>query len=117
MLLYFIETTESTDDYYPNLEHDLEHIYPENKKNNLLTPNIIYRLGNLTIFESKNSKNNGHKGNRSIKDKPFSNKKEQYDGSYHKITRDLFKYDIFDITEIESRTNDLFKKLNDKTNY
>jgi len=116
MLLYFLETTITPDDYFPNLEHDLEHIYPENKKNNLLSPNIIYRLGNLTILESKNSKN-GHKGNRSVKDKPFSSKKEQYKESCHKITRELYKYKNFEIDEILQRTNDLFEQLNIKTNY
>jgi uncharacterized protein with ParB-like and HNH nuclease domain len=116
MLLVFLETTVTPDDYYPHLEHDLEHIYPENKKNSLSTPNIIYKLGNLTILESKNSKN-GHKGNRSIKDKPFSIKKEQYKESCHKITRDLDKYTNFEITEIEKRTNDLFIQLNKNTDY
>jgi uncharacterized protein with ParB-like and HNH nuclease domain len=116
MLLYFLETTKTTDDYYPNLEHDLEHIYPENKKNSLSSPNIIYKLGNLTILESKNSKN-GHKGNRSIKDKPFSNKKEQYKESCHKITRELDQYENFEIVEILERTNDLFKLLDIKTDY
>jgi hypothetical protein len=116
MLLYFLETTITTDDYYPYLQHDLEHIYPENKKNNLLSPNIIYRLGNLTILESKNSKN-GHKGNRSIKDNSFSNKKEQYKESCHKITRELVKYENFEIDGICKRTIDLFKQLDIKTDY
>ena len=114
MLLYFLETTKRTDDYYPILDHDLEHIYPENKKNTLVSPNIIYKLGNLTILESKNSKN-GHKGNRSIKDNLFSNKKEQYYESSHKITRELYNYEKFDNDEIIKRTEDLFKQLNDKT--
>jgi hypothetical protein len=116
MLLYFLETTQTNDDYYPNLSHDLEHIYPENKKNSLPSPNIIYRLGNLTILESKNSKN-GHKGNRSIKDKPFDNKKEQYADSCHKITRNLTEYSVFDTESIIKRTNKLFTRLNIETNY
>ena len=116
MLLYYLETYEQPDDYKPNLDHDLEHIYPENKKNSLSMPNTIYYFGNLTILESKNSKN-GQKGNRSIKDKNFEIKKEQYIKSIHKITRDIIKYESFDIDSINNRTEELFNKLNYLTDY
>jgi hypothetical protein len=117
MLLYFLETTNTPDDYYPNIEtHDLEHIYPENKKSSLKSPGIIYTLGNLTLLESKNSKN-GHKGNRSIKDNGFSSKKEQYKESSHKITRELYTYNKFEVDEIKKRTLKLFQELDIKTKY
>jgi len=116
MLLYYLETSITNDDYKPNLTHDLEHIYPENKKNDMSTPNIIYKLGNLTILEAKNSKN-GHKGNRSIKDNSFDSKKIQYKDSSHKITRNLSTYTIFDSNTINERTIDLFNQLNVCTNY
>lgn len=116
LLLYYLETSLTNDDYKPILMHDLEHIYPENKKNDLSTPNSIYKLGNLTIFEAKNS-NNGHKGNRSIKDNTFAIKKIQYKDSSHKITRRLTELSDFGANEIYARTVSLFKELNKYTNY
>lgn len=116
LLLYYLETSLTNDDYKPSLTHDLEHIFPENKKNDLSTPNIIYKLGNLTIFEAKNS-NNGHKGNRSIKDNTFAIKKIQYKESSHKITRRLAELADFGANEIHERSVNLFKELNAYTNY
>ena len=116
LLLYFLETATTPDDHKPVLTHDLEHIYPENKKSELSSPSDIYKLGNLTIFEAKNSKN-GHKGNRSIKDNSFVVKKEQYAGSSHKITRKLTEFNDFGTNEILERTTQLFTELNVYTNY
>ena len=87
-----------------------------NKKNELSTPNMIYELGNLTIFEAKNSKN-GNKGNRSIKDGLFINKKIQYKESSHKITRRIAELADFGANEIQERSANLFKELNVYTNY
>ena len=115
MLLYFYETNITNDDYFPNLDHDLEHIIPESKKDLELLKSI-YKLGNLTILESKNSIN-GHIGNRGIKDGDFYFKKEQYKNSTNKITRELYKFDNFTITEIDYRTKELLTKLYDFTNY
>ena len=120
MLLYFYETVTSNDDYFPNLDHDLEHIIPESKKDkeetNLKNPNSVYKLGNLTIFESKNSEN-GHKGNRSIKDGIFVFKKDQYDNSTNKITKKLYNYNIFTEKEIDDRTTTLLTELHIYTDY
>jgi hypothetical protein len=116
MLLCFLETAISNDDYFPSLKPDLEHIYPVNNKNKLKNPNIIYKLGNLTIYEAKNSKN-GHKGNRSIKDDIFNSKKEQYKESTYKITRIISKYNTFEEDEINDRTEQLFTELDKYTDY
>lgn len=116
MLLSFLETKLNNDDNFPILEHDLEHIIADNKKNDLVTPSNVYKLGNLTLFESKNSEN-GHKGNRSVKDNHFNFKKIQYENSSHKITRDLCKLDKFDEETIINRTIDLFKMIDQFTKY
>ena len=116
MLLLFYETTETTDDNFPILDHDLEHIYPINKKNALQSPDNVYKLGNLTLLEAKNSQN-GHQGNRSIQDKNFDKKKKSYKDSIHKITRDLCKFDRFEEDSIIKRTQMLFNRLNDITDY
>jgi hypothetical protein len=115
MLLYFYETKITNNDHFPNLQHDLEHIIPESKKDTLLK-NHIYKLGNLTILESKNS-DNGHIGNRGIKDSGFDLKKEQYKNSTNKITRELYNFDKFNEKEIDDRTVELLSKLYDFTNY
>lgn len=116
MLLYFYETSNCNDDEYPCLDHDLEHIIPQNKKNSLKSPNNIYKLGNLTILESKNSENN-HKGNRSIKDSSFIEKKKQYKNSSHRITRELSDNEDFNEDLIIVRTEKLFKELEKLTNF
>ena len=116
MLLYFYETCNCNDDEFPSLDHDLEHIIPQNKKNTLKSPNNIYKLGNLTILESKNSENN-HKGNRSIKDSSFIDKKSQYKNSAHRITRKLFEKEDFTEENIISRTQELFNSLEILTNF
>jgi len=120
MLLFFMQTKINTDDNLPNLGHDLEHIHSENKKNDLKTYSMVYRLGNLTILEPTKSEN-GHRGNRSIKDSMFNIKKNDYKGSSNSITRDIScEYEVYnDFTQdcIIDRTYKLFKKLNDLTNY
>lgn len=116
-LLYFLETCISNDNYLPNMDDDLEHIIPQNKKHELSSVGIIGYLGNLTIFEKINSKN-GHKGNRSIKDKQFNKKKEQYKNSTHKITRQIHEeYEQFEESDIINRTNYLLNQLNTYTTY
>jgi len=117
MLLYFMQTKLNTNDNLPNLTHDLEHIYPDNKKNDLKSLSNLYKLGNLTVLEPTKSEN-GHRGNRSIKDSTFNIKKNDYKGSSHSITRDISEeYDDFTEFSITNRTLKLFEKLNDLTNY
>jgi hypothetical protein len=117
MLLYFIQTKLNNTDNLPNLSHDLEHIHSDNKKNDLKFPSNVYKLGNLTIFESNNSEENCHKGNRSIKDRPFHMKKNEYKGSSNSITRDLTDYKEFTEDTIIQRTKELFQLLNKLTDY
>jgi len=117
MLLLFLLTKLNCDDNLPNLKHDLEHVHSDNKKNSLMRPNNVYKLGNLTILEGKNSEN-GHKGNRSIKDRPYNEKRIQYEMSSNVITRDIAKkYENFTETVIIERTRELFKHLNELTDY
>ena len=77
---------------------------------------MIYKLGNLTIFEANNSKN-GHKGNRSVKDGLFAIKRIQYKESSHKITRRIAEFTDFGENEIRNRRVSLFEELNVCTNY
>jgi len=117
MLLFFYLTKLNCDDNLPNFNHDLEHIHSDNKKNSLMRPNNVYKLGNLTILEAKKSEN-GHKGNRSIKDRPYNEKRIQYEMSSNVITRDIAKkYENFTETVIIERTRELFKHLNELTDY
>jgi hypothetical protein len=116
MLLCFIETKETPDDFFPILDHDLEHIHSLSKKDELTTASTVYNFGNLTLLESKNSKN-GHKGNRSIQDDAFSKKRIQYKDSSHKLTRDVALEEEFTEEKISNRTEKLFKLLNKHTDY
>ncbi len=116
MLLYFLQTKLNNDDNLPILNHDLEHIHSDNKKTELSNISNVYKLGNLTILEAKKSEN-GHKGNRSIKDSPFHIKKLDYKMSSHSITRDLNDYNDFTDETIVTRTKELFKLLNNLTDY
>ena len=103
--------------------YDLEHIYPESKKTDLPEPNIVNLLGNFTLLEKCNSEC-GHKGNRSLQDKPFAEKIVQYKDSTCNITRDIYEQyknknnaQHFTVENIRERTKQLLLKLNDKTNY
>lgn len=54
MILYFIETSQTPDDYLPNLtSYDLEHIWPKSKIKSLSTTVNLHLLGNLTLLEGK----------------------------------------------------------------
>jgi len=117
MLLYFMQTKINTNDNLPILTHDLEHIHSDNKKNDLKVFSNVYKFGNLTLLEPTKSEN-GHKGNRSIKDSDYNIKKPEYKGSSHSITRDIYEeYNDFTEDSIINRTQKLFEKLNDLTNY
>ncbi len=116
-LLYFLETCETSDNHTVCLMNTLEHIIPQKNKNNLKNPLLIDSIGNLTILEGANSKN-GHKGNSSIKDKQYVEKKRSYEQSCVKITKDIVKgYPQFNEDCIVSRTNDIVVKLEQYTNY
>ena len=114
-LLLMYETLTTSDANILEIDKiDLEHILPlSTKESDLKNPNNIHKLGNFTLFESKNSENN-HKGNRSIKNNDYNIKKEQYKESAFKITRDLSnKYKLFTENDIEKRSNNILLELND----
>lgn len=116
-LFLMYETLKTQDINILDLENkdiiDLEHIYPENKKNELSNCNNIDKIGNFTLFESKNSQNN-HKGNRSVKDNDYINKKKQYKDSTFKITRELYeKYKNFTENDINKRSLEILTELNE----
>lgn len=79
-------------------EIDLEHIKPKNQDGS----NFI---GNLTLFESKNSSLILHRGNKSLKDEPYENKIVYYKESNIAITRKITEeYELWDDDTIEDRT-------------
>jgi hypothetical protein len=67
---------------------DLEHILPQSSRSTI--GKCIDSLGNLTLFLGPNS--DKVKGNRSLQDKPFSEKLQMYLLSNIKMTRDLNVY-------------------------
>jgi hypothetical protein len=116
-LLYFLETSETSDNHIVCLSNTLEHIIPQKNKNTLKNQMLIDTIGNLTILEGSNSKN-GHKGNSSIKDKIYSEKKKSYELSCVKLTKDIVKkYSSFNEESILSRTKEIVNKLQTYTNY
>jgi uncharacterized protein with ParB-like and HNH nuclease domain len=83
----------------------LEHIMPKNSVHWDVDEEIhkkyLNRLGNLTLL--------GSEYNKSIQNKEFNKKKEIYNRSNIKITKDLCYYDIWDLNTIEQRQMELFK--------
>lgn len=110
-MLYFIECRKTPNGvYYNSNAFDIEHIMPKHNNNNIEN---INKIGNLTIFESKNSDN--HKGNRSIKDKSYSEKIKQYKKSNVRMTNEIAdKYDTWDVNKIDERTNELINFMVDE---
>jgi len=118
-LLCFLETCETTDINIVSTELTLEHIYPQKYKQKLSNPNLIYKIGNLTLLECKNSEN-GHKGNSSLGCKDYTIKKKSYCNSHSHLTRNIpieYDTDIFAENEIKKRTKELAIKIEKHTNY
>ena len=116
-LLLFLETCENTDVHIVPLEYSVEHIYPKKDKGELKNRLLLNNIGNLTLYEKKNSENN-HLGNFSLGAKPYSKKKEQYLKSNSKITRETsLKFDTFKEKEIIPRCLYLSELLNEHTDY
>jgi len=66
--------------------YTLEHIYSQKQAEiDNIPENIVNLVGNCTLFEGKNS-DNGEKGNYSLKNKSFAEKKEVYGTSQSRIT-------------------------------
>lgn len=117
-ILLFLETCLSTDIQTISLEYTLEHIYPQKDKPLLKNGKNSDRIGNLTLFEGKNS-SNGHKGNSSCGAKEYSKKIESYKGSSSRITSEIpLKYSKkFDEEDIIKRTKIIAEQLNKYTMY
>ena len=81
-------------------ECDIEHIVPQSVK-----ANYVNKLGNLTYFESKKPKDiPGLRGNMSIKNRPYIEKKLAYALSSIIATRNISDtYETFDRTNIDER--------------
>ncbi|AYV81318.1 MAG: DUF262 domain-containing protein [Harvfovirus sp.] len=111
-LLKIYQISKDTDGFTLTQDgYDLEHIMSikGNEKCDLL-----YNIGNLTLFEKANSEN-GHKGNRCLKNKPFADKVIHYKESSLKITRDLVKYTDWDNESIEKRSSEIVNELDKKS--
>jgi hypothetical protein len=96
---------------------DLEHIQSQNFMNELEDSKLIYMLGNHTLFSAMNSTEQ-MRGNRSLKDLPFSEKLPHYERSNIKMTRELGKYRTsgFADAQIQERTLDIANQLYEVTN-
>ena len=112
-LLLFLETCLTSDLNVVSLDYTLEHIYCKKDKNNLSNPKLLDNIGNLTLMEGPNSKN-GHKGNSSLGSKSYNDKKNSYQNSSSKITRDISstftKFTEQNITERNRIIVSLFNK-------
>lgn len=116
-LLLFLETCMVTDSQKVPLDYTLEHIYCQKNKTELLKQSLMNNIGNLTLFEGKNS-DNGHKGNSSLGSKTYDKKIVSYKGSSCKITRDIPEnFKSFTESEIIERNKQIVSLLNTYTNY
>ena len=116
-LLLFLETCINTDLQNVSLEYTLEHIYPQKDKGKLKNQSLMDNIGNLTLYEGKNSLN-GHKGNSALGSKPYEKKKDSYKDSSCKITRDIIEnYNSFSEEDIIKRNKEIGDLLNKYTNY
>ena len=93
---------------------DVEHILPQSDT----THGDCHKnkIGNLTLLEASNTRRTNHRGNRSIKDSKYKDKKESYKKSDFKMTRsiyDEYKSEEFGDTDIDKRCKDLSKTIAD----
>jgi hypothetical protein len=116
-LLLFIETIKSNI-AYPPLNFTIEHIVPQDDRSTLSDTSNIDKIGNLTLLEGKNAEN-GHKGNSSLKNKPYHLKINSYKKSDAKITNELVENykSTFIESDILKRTDEFALFLNEHTTY
>lgn len=115
-ILMYIETKKNTDVHIVP-PFSLEHIFCQKNKVTLDTTTRINYLGNLTLLEGKSSKN-GHKGNYSLGDKPYSEKRESYKRSSSIITREVSEnYNTWNENDILKRGKELALFLEKQTRY
>jgi len=116
-LLLFLETCINTDTHIVPLDYTLEHIYCQKNKTKLSNQSLMDNIGNLTLFEGKNS-DNGHKGNSSMGSKTYDKKIKSYKGSSSMITRNIVdNYETFTEESIILRNKEIIKLLNEYNNY
>lgn len=116
-LLLFLETCINTDTHIVPLDYTLEHIYCQKNKAKLSNQSLMDNIGNLTLFEGKNS-DNGHKGNSSMGSKTYDKKIISYKGSSSMITRNIVEnYESFTEESIILRNKEIIKLLNEYNNY
>ena len=116
-MLHFYEILKSTDCTNSIFHQTIEHLYPQSKKDELENKHNINLLGNLTLLEGDNSEN-GHRGNKSLQDKPYREKKESYKQSGFAITRVIVEDypEDFQEAQILTRTQAMATFLAEKTN-
>ena len=90
ILQYLVDKLFSHESLVDTDKVDLEHIVSQNKLTTLNDPDLVYNIGNMTLFCGSNS--GSLRGNRSLKDLPFLEKLVHYEKSNIKITTDLVKY-------------------------
>jgi hypothetical protein len=116
-VLMFLETSINTDKHIVPLDYTLEHVFCQKDKTKLSNQHLMDCIGNLTLYEGKNSEN-GHKGNSALGSKPYANKKQSYSKSNCMLTRNISqKYDSFEEKNIIDRSNEIIELLNKYTNY
>ena len=116
-LLLFLETCENTDIHIVPLDYTIEHIFCKNDKAKLSNQSLMDNIGNLTLYEGKNSEN-GHEGNYALGKKSYDKKKTFYSKSNCMITREISQnYATFEEKSIIERNKNLIEKLNRHTNY
>jgi len=116
-ILLFLETCLNTDAHIVPLDYTLEHIFCKNDKVNLANQTLMDNIGNLTLYEGKNSEN-GHEGNYALGSKSYDKKKIFYSKSNCIITREISQnYLCFEEKNIIERNKNLIEKLNRHTNY
>lgn len=113
-MLYFLETSKTTDINLVSFKGTLEHVIA---KKNITMNEMTNNLGNLTLLEGKNSKN-GIKGNSSLGAKAYEDKKETYLKSCYEITKEI-PANFSDFTELKiiERCVCMSKKIYEHSQY
>lgn len=113
VLLRYLETEVNTDIHRLPAwnKTTLEHISAQNKR-----VRGTDAIGNMTLLEGANSKN--QKGNFSLGDKQYTEKRESYQGSTFNITRSLAaSHEDFGEGDILKRSKDLAEAIENLTRY
>jgi hypothetical protein len=115
VLLYVVEVTDCHESQLDHTKVDIDHISPLKPRagdEGLVRKENVYRIGNFTPFV-KGVSESGLRGNRSVKNMPYSEKKEFYKSSNIAMTRDIVARwpDTFRDTEILQRTLHLARKI------